>query len=557
MANTLLAPGTVLRDRYAIRQVVRVGNKGALYLASDTLAAAKSVVIRELFDSSAEAQARFQREAAILARLEHIALPPVIDHFIEPSGRQYLAIEDVDGVDLQEALGRNGAMAEARVLGWFDRVLAAVEYLHSQRPPIVHGGITPASITIGADGAPHVIDLAGIDGLPEPGADTGPESAFVAPELYTGKVDERADIYALGATLYTVLTGKTPPTAQARMAGEALPPPRKVNPAISPHVESALLKALALQPAQRFGSIADFWRGLQKKERSRQPVAMALLLAAGIVVCLAAVGVLLVSQGLPVMQKRVASLDLRLLRTARPIVTPPLMGAATAKPTEAPTRVPTLQPVPIALEQTASVPTTVPMLPTAVAATPTALPATPTQTPKPTASATSSPASVAAHSVQRATETPTPRRFPAPQLLSPSDGAAISGEIEFRWYFNVPLREDEYFDLQVWRVGTAAHGIAWCKEPRYRTASLPGGEGPYRWRVRVIRGSSGLVLSEVSGLSAERSFDWRPAGVVPVATPVPPTATVVPPSPTPAAPPTATTVPYPWPVKQTPSADRA
>jgi len=397
-------------------------------------------------------------------------------------------MEHIEGVSLEEALARSGLLPEAEVLSWFDRLLAAVEYLHAQRPSIVHGSISPASIIIASDGTPQLADLASPadpDERDDAASGTPEDSPFVAPEQHLGEVDQRTDTYALGATLYTVLTGQRPPGALARGAGQQLPAPRQINQAISPAVDAAVVKAMALSPQQRFGSPAELWRALQKPP-AKPSKGLPVMLAAGV----GLVGLLL---ALFLLWRLLPPLLSEALHLARSIS----LGLAQPEPTAAPPATSTVRPTVLLMAPT--------WVPTAATFTPTATPtavaqlavATPARTPKATP--------------PTAEPRPAQRWFPAPvPLLAAVDPAA--GQVEFRWYWNETLLEDEYFDLQVWALGTPCAGIAWCKEPYYRTALLPGSGGDYVWRVQVIRGVHGQVLGTVTDPSAERSLEWHPRG---------------------------------------------
>ncbi len=259
----LLAPGEILQGRYRITRLLGRGGMGAVYQAQDMRLGNRPVAVKENFDASAEAQAQFQLEATTLAALNHPNLPRVSDHFIEPSGKQYLVMDFVEGQDLQEMLNQRGRLSETQALPWIEQVCDALEYLHSRNPPIIHRDIKPANIRITPDGRAMVVDF-GIAKQFRPGQQTmaaarAVTSGFSPPEQYGGaRTDARSDVYALGATLYCLLTGQTPPDALDRLAGDHLAPPRLINPGVSPNVEAAILAALALNPASRPQQVREF-----------------------------------------------------------------------------------------------------------------------------------------------------------------------------------------------------------------------------------------------------------------------------------------------------------
>ena len=116
------------------------GGTGAVYRAFDARLNIP-VAIKENQMATPEAQRQFSREAIILARLKHSNLPRVADHFSIPGQGQYLVMDYVEGADLYEILGRQGAIPQAQALNWIDQVLDALEYLsnvcHSRSAPCV------------------------------------------------------------------------------------------------------------------------------------------------------------------------------------------------------------------------------------------------------------------------------------------------------------------------------------------------------------------------------------------------------------------------------------
>jgi serine/threonine-protein kinase len=252
----LLAPGDTLQGRYRITRLLGRGGMGAVYQAQDTRLGSRPVAVKENFDASAEAQAQFQLEAMTLAGLNHTNLPRVSDHFIEPSGKQYLVMDFVEGQDLQELLDQRGRLTEAQALPWIEQVCDALDYLHGQNPPIIHRDIKPANVKITPAGRAMLVDF-GIAKQFRPGQQTmaaarAVTSGFSPPEQYGGaRTDARSDVYALGATLYCLLTGQVPPDAMDRLTGDRLAPPRQLNSAVSAATEAAILQAMELNPPGR------------------------------------------------------------------------------------------------------------------------------------------------------------------------------------------------------------------------------------------------------------------------------------------------------------------
>ena len=282
----LLGSHTMLQNRYEVTGVLGCGGMGAVYLALDHRLGQNPVAVKENFDVSPPAQAQFHREAAVLARLSHPHLPKVIDHFVEPGGRQYLVMEYVGGDNLQTILERRGALPEAEVLPWADALLDALIYLHGQPQPVFHRDIKPSNIKITPQGQVKLVDF-GLVKLWDP---ANPRTQTVIRGLGTagytpleqydgtpGHTDARSDIYALGATLYHALAGQAPPTATRRAVDPtALAPLRQWSPAVSPRTEAAIMRALELQPAARFQSAAEMRAALTGlSPASAQPPAYA------------------------------------------------------------------------------------------------------------------------------------------------------------------------------------------------------------------------------------------------------------------------------------------
>jgi hypothetical protein len=255
-----LPTDTILENRYRIEGLLAQGGMGAIYRGYD-ITLDIPVAIKENFFQTPEGMRQFQQEARILARLHHRGLPRVINHF-SLDGRQYLVMDFIEGQDLWEIVTRRGQpLGERKALDFLIQVCEAVDYLHRQNPPIIHRDIKPQNIKITPDGRAVLVDF-GIakvtrtDALTDTGA-RGVTSGFSPPEQYTGSgTSPASDIYALGATLYAILTGQKPPDSVSLAAGEAtFEPPDRLNPRLSRAVSQAIEHAMRVQRADRPASV--------------------------------------------------------------------------------------------------------------------------------------------------------------------------------------------------------------------------------------------------------------------------------------------------------------
>ena len=255
--------GQTLHDRYQIEALLGQGGMGAVYRATDNRLNIP-VAIKENLDASPVAQSQFTREAQIAARLSHPDLPRVTDYFFIPGQGQYLVMDYIEGEDLEAMVSRMGPLPEQYVLPWIIQVCEALEYLHQQNPPVIHRDIKPANIKIRPNGKAVLVDF-GIAKVYDPNLATTLGAKAVTPgyspvEQYGGKpTDTRSDIYALGATLYRLLTGSVLPESVQFISGDIrLVPPRQLNPSISINTEQAILKAIELATNRRFQSASEF-----------------------------------------------------------------------------------------------------------------------------------------------------------------------------------------------------------------------------------------------------------------------------------------------------------
>jgi serine/threonine protein kinase len=277
----MLTPDTVLQGRYRIVRQLGQGGMGAVYEAIDQRLDT-TVALKETFFSDERLRKQFEREARLLARLHHPALPRVSDHFSEADG-QFLVMQFIPGDDLSEMMTRKRApFAANQVLTWADQLLDALDYLHTQDPQIVHRDIKPQNLKLTSRGQIILLDFGLAKGQAgEISRVTTSASIFgytpnYAPleQIQALGTDTRSDLYALGATLYHLMTGVKPPDALTRAAAlvngqpDPLVKPSEANGSIAPEVDHVLVKAMAQNREQRFATAADMRNALHGAEQA-------------------------------------------------------------------------------------------------------------------------------------------------------------------------------------------------------------------------------------------------------------------------------------------------
>jgi serine/threonine protein kinase len=271
----MLAPGTILQQRYRIVGKLGEGGMGAVYEALDQRLDA-TVALKETLFGDERLRRQFEREARLLARLHHPALPRVSDHFAEDGG-QFLVMQYIPGDDLAGIITqRRGPFPEEQVAMWADQLLDALDYLHTQDPQIVHRDIKPQNLKLTGRGQIVLLDFGLAKGqVHELSRVTTSASIFgytpnYAPlEQVQGQgTDPRSDLYALAATLYHLVTGIKPPDALTRAGslvnGEADPlqPANQINSAVGPAFAEVLRRAMAQGRDQRYASAAEMRKAL-------------------------------------------------------------------------------------------------------------------------------------------------------------------------------------------------------------------------------------------------------------------------------------------------------
>lgn len=272
-----LEEGILLQDRYRIVKMLGGGGMGQVYLAHDTRLADKPCAIKELIpdphltpEEAEQDAAQFHREAAVLAHLSHANLPDVTDYF-EEGERFYLVMDFVEGTTLADRLDESPeGLPQDSVMEWAIQLCDVLEYLHQQDPPVIFRDMKPSNVMLPPDGSIKLIDF-GVVRLfdPDKGTDTLKmgTAGYAPPEQYAGQgqTTPRSDVYALGATLYELLTGDSP-TAHPFV----FEPPKQLKPSISQSLASILMRAVSLDPQDRFASAKEMKEALQKVTQPRR-----------------------------------------------------------------------------------------------------------------------------------------------------------------------------------------------------------------------------------------------------------------------------------------------
>ncbi len=276
----MIAPGTILQNRYLVEEQIGQGGMGAVFVATDQRFGSR-VALKETFFTDPNLRKAFEREARLLNRLRHHALPRVSDHFAEEEG-QFLVMEYIPGDDLSEMLkARGGQPFPLRdVLGWADQLLDALDYLHTQEPAVIHRDIKPQNLKLTARNQIVLLDFGLAKGTPlqsrvtATGSVLGYSLNYAPLEQMQGTgTDPRSDLYSLGATLHHLSTGATPPDALTRATAlvngdeDPLRPASEVHAQVTPAVGAVLARAMSQSAARRFASAAEMRDALRDAGR--------------------------------------------------------------------------------------------------------------------------------------------------------------------------------------------------------------------------------------------------------------------------------------------------
>jgi formylglycine-generating enzyme required for sulfatase activity len=286
----MLEADTMVQGRYRIIHQIRKGGMGTVYLARDENLGV-TVALKQNFLDAPRLIEAFKREARLLAGLRHPALPQVKDYFIN-DGAQSLVMEYIAGDDLEailderrekiEPVGEPKPFEIGEVMLWAEQLLDALDYLHTLPDPVIHRDIKPQNLKLAGRNQIILLDFGLAKGkpvwmtrVPTTGSIYGYTPNYAPLEQIRGRgTDPRSDLYALGATLYHLITGVPPVDAATRadafIGGEAdpLPAANEMNPRVPRDIAALLTKSMEQHRNKRPASAAEMLRMLREAKHS-------------------------------------------------------------------------------------------------------------------------------------------------------------------------------------------------------------------------------------------------------------------------------------------------
>lgn len=256
----MLEQGSVLDRKYEVIRIIGQGGMGSVYLCKninlDTLWAIKEV------PKEVKSNVNFLAEPNILKKLKHPGIPRIIDIFYE-NDNLYMVEDYIEGENLKEYVKRKGSLNTEEICKIASEMGEIVGYLHSFDPPIIHRDLKPSNIMITPEGEVVLIDF-GISRVYKPGQESDTvyigSRGYAAPEQFygTGQSSTQTDIYALGAVIYFMITGKAPSTALEPLYDE------NYDGNVNVDIREIIKRAMKIKVEERYGSIQEMSKEIHK-----------------------------------------------------------------------------------------------------------------------------------------------------------------------------------------------------------------------------------------------------------------------------------------------------
>jgi len=255
-----LQPGDMLQNRYRIVGTLGVGGFSSVYQARDMRFpnVTKLCAVKEMVNTAPDPKVRalttktFEREASILATLDHPAVVDVYDYFTEAE-RSYLVLEFIRGKDLESRIAETDTFfAQEQVLDWAFQICDVLAYLHQHKPdPIIFRDMKPSNIMLDPHGRIRLIDfgIAKVFQSEEKNTTIGTEG-YAPPEQYRGEASPAGDVYGVGATLHHLLTRQDPRMEPPFSFHER--PIHVANQQVSPALEKIIMRAVSYNTEDRY-----------------------------------------------------------------------------------------------------------------------------------------------------------------------------------------------------------------------------------------------------------------------------------------------------------------
>lgn len=261
----------VINGKYEILKEIGHGGMSTVYLAMDKNLN-KQWAVKEIRKNGNDANDlsvvnSLQAEADLMKKLDHPALPRIVD-IINDAETICIIMDYIEGETLEKIISEYGAQPEETVIGWAMQLCDALQYLHSQKPPIIYRDMKPANVMLNPEGNLKVIDFGIAREYKEKSlADTTTlgTRGYCPPEQYGKQTDARSDIYALGMTMHHLLTGQDP-----RLPGYEYASIRQYRSELSGSLERIVDKCVAIDPENRYQSCSELMYALQNREHDEE-----------------------------------------------------------------------------------------------------------------------------------------------------------------------------------------------------------------------------------------------------------------------------------------------